>query len=248
MCIGCDVMLLKRLLGIKFFYSTFSLILPWLTALSFIMIFPALWYVFHAPSDYQQGEVYRILYIHVPCAAFSLSCYAFMGLCSCTYLVFRVRILDVFHSALSKIGCGLTLCALVSGSIWGKPTWGTWWIWDARLTSELILLLLFVLVIQLRTHFKDEKKAAVVLSAVTILGLIDLPIIHFSVDWWFTLHQKATVLKLSKPNMPNSMLWPLILMAVALAVNCLTLFIRFVLQDIQRRLLKDRLIQSMLTK
>ncbi len=240
--------MLKRLLAMKFFYEYVTNFVPWLSLFSALTMIPAIIAILHAPTDYQQGEVYRILYIHVPCAAFSLGCYAAMGLCSAAYLVFRVRLLDVFHSALSKVGCGLTLCALVTGSIWGKPTWGAWWVWDARLTSEFILLLLFILIIQLRAHYKDEKKAAIIVGAITLIGLIDLPIIHFSVDWWFTLHQKATVLKLTKPSMPNEMLWPLGVMAIALAMSFLTLFIRFALQDIQRRLRNDRLIQSMLMR
>lgn len=163
-----------------------------------------------SPSDYQQGDAFRILYVHVPCAFLSLFIYVLMAFYSIVYLIWRIKIFDVFSVACAPIGALFTFLALATGSIWGKPMWGTWWIWDARLTSELILLFLYCGYIGLYNAIQDPKIAAKACAILAIVGVIDIPIIHFSVTWFQTLHQGATLSKLSAPSLASQMLWPLL--------------------------------------
>ncbi len=174
-----------------------------------------------APPDYQQGEGFRILYVHVPCAFFSLMIYTAMAVLSSIYLIWRVKAADVIAYCVAPIGTFLTLSALVTGAIWGKPMWGTWWIWDARLTSELILLFLYLGYMGLYNaipHPKTKAKACAILACV---GAVDIPIIHYSVYWWNTLHQGATLTQFSRPLIDRAMLYPLLGMLVGFA--CLIL-------------------------
>jgi len=167
-----------------------------------------------APADYQQGDSVRIMYIHVPAAWLSMLAYGFMGLTALGSLVWRHPLADVAGRAAAPIGAAFTLIALVTGSIWGKPTWGTWWIWDARLTSELVLLLMYLGLIALWRAVEDPGQAARAAAVLTLVGLVNLPIIHFSVDWWNTLHQPASVFRLGGPTIDQSLLWPLLMMAI----------------------------------
>ena len=181
----------------------------------FVSIFPLLLFALFcglliAPSDEQQGEVYRIMYVHVPAAAWSMGCYALIGICAVAFLSTRVLIFDYLSLATAKVGCLLTLLSLATGSIWGMPTWGTWWIWDARLTSQLMLLIIYICYLLIRNTIKPERQARIYASVFAMIGLIDLPIIHFSVQWWSTLHQPPTLFKLAKPSMDGAMLWALI--------------------------------------
>ena len=182
----------------------------------FYALFPLLFFGFIsgllvAPTDSQQGEVYRIIYVHVPAAAMSLGCYAVIGLCSAIFLISRVLIFDYLTFALAKVGTVLTALSLITGAIWGMPTWGTWWIWDARLTSQLLLLVIYLCYLLVRMSIKPERQARIYASVFAMIGLIDLPIIHFSVQWWATLHQPPTLFKLAKPSMDSQMLWALII-------------------------------------
>lgn len=182
----------------------------------FYALFPLLAFgllsgLFIAPADGQQGEVYRIIYVHVPAAAMSLGCYAFIGLSSAIFLISRVLIFDYLALAIAKVGAILTVLSLITGSIWGVPTWGTWWIWDARLTSQLLLLIIYCCYLLVRMSIKPERQARIYASVFAMIGLIDLPIIHFSVQWWATLHQPPTLFKLAKPSMDGQMLWALII-------------------------------------
>ncbi len=182
----------------------------------FYALFPLLFFGFIsgllvAPTDSQQGEVYRIIYVHVPAAAMSLGCYAVIGLFSAIFLISRVLIFDYLTFALAKVGTVLTALSLITGAIWGMPTWGTWWIWDARLTSQLLLLVIYLCYLLVRMSIKPERQARIYASVFAMIGLIDLPIIHFSVQWWATLHQPPTLFKLAKPSMDSQMLWALII-------------------------------------
>jgi len=170
--------------------------------------------LFIAPKDYQQGDAFRIIYVHVPCAIFSLFIYTNMAIYSLFYLIFNIKILDVFSEASSGIGSTFTLCALITGSIWGKPMWGTWWVWDARLTSELILFFLYVGYISIRFAIKDSERKSKISSVLILIGFIDVPIIHYSVEWWFTLHQGPSITKFAKPSIESGMLMPLLTMCV----------------------------------
>jgi heme exporter protein C len=168
-----------------------------------------------APPDYQQGEVYRIIFIHVPAAAWSLGIYVLMSAAALIFLVWKITLADIVAKLSAPVGATFTLLALLTGSIWGKPTWGTWWIWDARLTSELILLFIYGGIIALRNAMPSPQLASQASGILTLVGLVNIPIIHYSVDWWQTLHQGATILKLGAPSISLSMLYPLCAMLIA---------------------------------
>ena len=167
---------------------------------------------FGSPPDYLQGETVRIMYIHVPCAWFSLMIYSIIALCSIFSIVFKHTLADLISRSCAPIGACFTLATLLSGSIWGKPTWGTWWVWDARLTSELVLLVIYLGLIIINNAYEDKSKADRYSSILAIIGIINLPIIKWSVDWWSTLHQPASISKFSSPSIDSSMLLPLFIM------------------------------------
>lgn len=199
-----------------FFIKTKPLmrILPLLTFAS--LISGAIWGLWYAPADYQQKDAFRIIYIHVPAAFMSMGTYTMMSLAAISSFIWRVKLADLFIKAAAPIGASLALLALVTGSIWGKPMWGTWWIWDARLTTELILLFIYLANMMLRTALAhNPAQAQKAVAAFTLLGFVDIPLIHFSVEWWQTLHQGPTLSRFSKPSMSPDMLWPLLLMIAA---------------------------------
>src|SRR6202789_3853306 len=162
-----------------------------------------------APPDYQQGDAFRIIYVHVPAAIMSVTVYTVMAAASAVALIWRIKMAHAVAAASAPIGASMALLALVTGSLWGKPMWGTYWAWDPRLTSELILLFLYIGVMSLRPAFEDPGRGDRAAALLSIVGVVNVPIIHFSVVWWNSLHQGATVAKLGKPAMPGSMLWPL---------------------------------------
>ncbi len=168
-----------------------------------------------APADYQQGDSFRIIYIHVPSAWMSLFVYMVMAVNSAIVLIWRVKISEIIATSSAPLGASFTFLALVTGSIWGKPMWGTWWVWDARLTSELILLFLYLGYIALQSAFEDRRVGARAGAILALVGVVNIPIIKYSVEWWSTLHQGPTVSKLDSPSMAMEMLIPLLIMAVA---------------------------------
>jgi heme exporter protein C len=172
------------------------------------------WGLVFAPPDYQQGEAYRILYVHVPSAFLSVALYAWMGFLAILLLVWRIKIAGMLLHLIAQVGACMTLLALVTGSIWGKPMWGTWWVWDARLTSELILLFLYLAILATYYSVSQKEAADKMIAILTLVGVIDLPIIHYSVYWWNTLHQGATLSVFAKPKIDSSMLYPLLLTLV----------------------------------
>lgn len=211
-------------------------LIPWGAVLSALMIAAGLWLVFFVvPADYQQGDSVRIMYIHVPSAWLSLMFYTMMAVSAFGTLVWRHPLADVAQKAAAPIGACFTFICLVSGSIWGKPMWGAWWVWDARLTSELVLLLLYLGIIGLWRAFDEPSQAARPVAVLTLVGFINVPIIKFSVDWWNTLHQPASVFRLDGPSIAPAMLWPLLFMAVALTCLALTLHLLVMRTDILRR-------------
>jgi heme exporter protein C len=197
------------------FYKFSGYLIPWLwagfIALTVIGLYLGL---VVAPADYQQGESVRIMYIHVPAAWMSMMIYGLMALWGFIALVWRIRIMEVLIISSAPIGAAFTIIALITGSLWGRPTWGTYWVWDARLTSELVLLFLYFGVIALYNSFDEPRKAARAASLMAIVGAINLPIIHFSVLWWNTLHQGSSI-GTSGNSIHPSMLWPLLYMAIA---------------------------------
>lgn len=168
-----------------------------------------------APADYEQGDSYRIIFIHVPAAWMSMFVYMVMAVSSAVFLIWRIKIADVVAVASAPIGAAFTAVALITGSFWGKPMWGTWWIWDARLTSELVLLFLYLGYIALRGAMETQQGAARAAAILAVVGVVNIPIIHFSVEWWNTLHQPASITKFDKPSMHISMLRPLLIMVFA---------------------------------
>ncbi len=189
---------------------------PWSFALALlgfaIGIYGAL---FAVPADYQQGDNFRILYIHVPSAWMSLFIFVAMAIQSFIALVWRIKTCELLAMACAPIGAAFTLITLVTGSIWGKPTWGTWWTWDPRLTSELVTLFLYVGVIGLYGAIEDRRAAARAAGFLALLGLVNIPIVHFSVQWWNTLHQGSTIRLIGPSKMDASMMWPLIATTLA---------------------------------
>jgi heme exporter protein C len=213
--------------------------LPILQVLTGLILLIGLFMAFFAsPPDYQQGETVRIMYIHVPAAWLSMFCYAVMAVAALGTLVWRHPLADVTGKAAAPIGAGFTLIALVTGSLWGKPTWGTWWQWDARLTSVLILFLIYLAIIATWRAVEDPSRAARAAAILTLVGTINLPIIHYSVVWWNTLHQGRSVLRLDGPSIDPSMLRPLIVMALGGLLLFFTLLISAMRNEIHRRRLR----------
>jgi heme exporter protein C len=198
------------------FYRLSHVLVPWLGWLSAILFAVGLYGgLVLAPPDYQQGDSYRIIFIHVPAAWMSMFCYAALAVCGAITLIWRMKLADVVARATAPIGASFTLIALFTGSIWGKPMWGTWWVWDARLTSELILLFLYLGFMALQAAIEDRRNAARAAAVLAVVGVVNLPIIHYSVEWWNTLHQGATITKFGAPSIAMSMLIPLLIMFVA---------------------------------
>lgn len=199
-----------------FIYRLAGRLAPWTGGLCLICLLSGLYLgLVVAPPDYEQGDSYRIIYIHVPAAWMSMFVYVVMALSSAVFLIWRLKIADVVALASAPIGAAFTLVALLTGSFWGKPMWGTWWIWDARLTSELMLLFLYLGYLALRAAMETPQSAAKAAGILAVVGVVNIPIIHFSVEWWNTLHQPATITKFDKPSMHISMLRPLLLMVLA---------------------------------
>ena len=201
------------------FYRLAGSWLPWLTALFALLVVSGLYGgLVLAPADYQQGDSYRIIFVHVPAAWMSLFVYVVMAFCAIVILVWRMKLAEVVLICAAPIGASFTLLALVTGSLWGKPMWGAWWVWDARLTSELILLFLYLGIFGLYGAVEDKRVAGRAVAILTLVGVVNIPIIHYSVEWWSSLHQGPTVTKFDSPSIHWSMLTPLLLMALAFKV------------------------------
>lgn len=195
------------------FYRMAGRIMPWTGVSALLLILLGLWGgLFVAPADYQQGEAFRIIYVHVPSAWLSMFGYVALAVAAGIGLIWRMKLAHVAANAIAPIGASFTFLALATGSIWGKPMWGTWWVWDARLTSELILLFLYFGYMALNRAFDDRKQGDRASAVLALVGVINVPIIHYSVEWWNTLHQPATITKIGKPSITGDMLWPLLVM------------------------------------
>jgi heme exporter protein C len=191
-------------------------LLPWLLGGAIIAAATGtVWGLAIAPPDYQQGEAMRIIYVHVPAAWMAMFVYAVMAISSAVAFIWKHPLADVAAKASAPIGAVFTALALATGMLWGQPMWGAWWVWDARLTSVLILFFLYLGYIVLWNAIEEPARAARAARILALVGAINLPIIKFSVDWWNTLHQPASVMRFDGPTMPASMLWPLLVMALA---------------------------------
>ncbi len=207
-------LLLKGLSSPECAYHWIGRLLPWALWSGFTLLAAGLfWGLYLAPPDYQQGEAYRIIYMHVPAAWMSLFIYMVMAAAGLVALVWRVKLAEILCTESAPIGASLTALALVTGMLWGRPMWGAYWVWDARLTSELILLFLYFGVIALHSAIADPRKAARAAGLLALLGAVNVPIIHYSVVWWSTLHQGPTVTRFDAPAAHSSILLPLLFMA-----------------------------------
>jgi heme exporter protein C len=190
---------------------------------------------FVSPPDYQQGEMIRVMFIHVPFAWLSMACFGFMAIASIGFLVWRHPLADVAAKAATPIGAAFTFLALVTGSLWGKPTWGTYWVWDARLTSVLVLFIIYLGLIALRQAIDDAGRAAKAAAILTLVGSVNIPIIKFSVDWWNTLHQGESIFRAGGPSIYSTMLWPLLVMIVSMTLLFAALVLMAMRNEIHRR-------------
>lgn len=207
---------LHRLSSLKYYYEWSGKWVPWLLGLTAVLMLVGLyWGLLVAPADYQQGESYRIIYVHVPSAWMSMFVYVVMAGAGFIAIVWRTKLSEIVVSECAVIGAMFTALALVTGMLWGKPTWGTYWQWDARMTSELILLFLYFGVIAVHSVIEEPRTAARVASILAIIGVVNIPIIHYSVTWWSSLHQPNMKLISKTPSVHPSMLYPLLVMATA---------------------------------
>ncbi|TCD15874.1 heme ABC transporter permease [Oricola cellulosilytica] len=210
-------------------------LLPWLAAASAVLLVAGLFMAFSAPQDYQQGETVRIMYVHVPAAWLAMMGYMVMAVSALGTLIWRHPLADVSIKATAPIGAAFTFLALATGSLWGKPMWGTWWVWDARLTSVFVLFLMYLGVIALQRAMDDPVKAARPVAILVLIGTVNIPIIKFSVEWWNTLHQPASVIRLDGPTIHPSLLWPLLVMAFGFTFLFFTMHMVAMRTEIRRR-------------
>lgn len=205
-----------KLASPKWFYEIAGKIYPWLMAGSLLLFaYGLVQGLYWSPPDYQQGNSVRIMYIHVPSAFMSMFAYMMMGVAAAIGYIWRIKMAHAVAASVAPVGAVFTALALFTGAVWGRPTWGTWWVWDARITSELILLFLYLGFIALRHSFDDVQTGDRAAGVLAMVGIVNVPIIHFSVEWWHTLHQGATLSKFAKPTMDSAMLLAVLLMIVA---------------------------------
>lgn len=218
------------------FLSLSRSLLPWLTGLCVLAFAVGLYMSFFvAPEDYQQGDTVRIMYIHVPAAWLAMMCYSIMALSSLGTLVWKHPLADVSAKAAAPLGAAFTFMSLITGSLWGKPMWGTYWVWDARLTSVLVLFIMYLGLMALWRTMEDPIKAGKAAAVLTLVGALNLPIIKFSVDWWNTLHQPASVMRMDGPTIHPDILWPLLVMALAFTLLFFVLHLMAMQNEILRR-------------
>lgn len=213
-------------------------LIPPLAVVTAVLLAVGLYLAFLAPADYQQGETVKIMYLHVPAAWLSMFVYMMMTVSALGTLVWRHPVADAAQKAAAPLGAGFTFICLATGSLWGKPMWGTWWVWDARLTSVLVLFLMYLGLVAVWQTFEDQGRAASAAAILTLVGVVNIPIIHFSVQWWNTLHQPASVFRMGGPSISASLLWPLLVMALAFTTLFLTLHLMAVRNEILRRRLR----------
>lgn len=221
-------------------------VLPWAAVAAGLLTAAGLYLsLFASPPDYQQGDTVRIMYIHVPAAWMSMFIYTSMAVAAAVGLVWKHPLADLYAKAAAPIGAGFTAVCLITGSLWGAPMWGTWWVWDARLTSVLILFFLYLGYMALVNAFDDPERGVKAGNVLLLVGIVNVPIIKFSVDWWNTLHQPASVVRMGGPTIDGSMLVPLLVMALAFkAYYIATVLLRIKSEIIQRKIQTLRLTQE----
>ncbi len=216
-------------------------VIPWLGAATLVAFAFGISQGMQAPDDYQQGATAKIMFIHVPAAWLAMGCWTVMTIAALGTLVWRHPLADVAAKAAAPLGCAFTAICLITGMLWGRPMWGTYWVWDGRLTSVLVMFLMYLGVIALWRTVEDPARAGRAVAVLTLVGAVNLPIIKFSVDWWSTLHQPAAVLRLGGPTIHPSLLTPLLIMAVAYLLLFLTLHLAAMRNEILRRRVRTML-------
>jgi len=224
------------------FLAFVDAVLPWLAAATLLAFALGIGQVYLSPDDYQQGATVKIMFLHVPAAWLGLFAWVLMSVAALGTLVWRHPVADVAAKAAAPIGAAFTLMCLLTGSLWGRPMWGTYWVWDARLTSVLVLFLMYLGVIALWRTIEDPTRAARIVAVLTLVGAINIPIIKFSVDWWNTLHQPASVLRLGGSTIHPTILVPLLIMIAAFTLLFLTLHLAAMRNEILRRRLRTMLL------
>jgi heme exporter protein C len=239
------VLFIHKLGSPAYFYTFAGRFIPWFWAAFLVLTAIGMYQAFFVvPADYQQGQSFRIMYLHVPAAWMSLLAYVVMAVMAFIALVWRIRTVEILAMCSAPVGAAFTAVTLIAGSLWGRPTWGTYWVWDARLTSELVLLFLYLGVIGLYNAIDEPRKAARAACLLALVGAVNLPIIHYSVKWWNTLHQGSSISLLGGSSIDPSMLWPLLIMSVAVkfyfGANLLTRArVRLLEQDLRKNWVKD---------
>ena len=236
-----------RLASPPHFYALAGTLTMWLLGPSLALLLIGAWGgLVLAPPDYQQGDAFRIIYVHVPSAYLSMMIYVTMAVASAVGLVWRIKLAHAVAASCAPIGASFTFAALISGAVWGKPMWGTYWEWDPRLTSELILLFLYFGYMGLRSTFDDLGKADRASAILAVAGVVNIPIIHFSVTWWASLHQGPTLSKLAAPSISGAMLWPLLTMILAFTLFFLGILAMRVRGEVLEREFQARWAQDVL--
>ncbi len=238
-----------RLGSPRWFYEKTQSWLPWLGLVSVgLLITGAVWGLGFAPIDAKQGNSYRIIYIHVPAAAVSMAGYYVMAIAGAVGLIWKMKLAHIVMKSAAPIGAVLTFLGLVTGAVWGKPTWGTWWVWDARITSMLLLLFLYLGVIALQEAYQSEETANKASAILALVGTVNIPIIYKSVDWWFTLHQPATLKLTSESSIHPSMAYPLIIMILGYYCFYAWTLIMYTRSEIVHREKRTRWVQDLAAK
>ncbi|WP_183228873.1 heme ABC transporter permease [Bartonella callosciuri] len=217
------------------FMKISSVALPWLTGITLCLLILGLILIIRSPDDYQQGMTVKIMYIHVPFAWLSTFCYIIISVAALGSLIWKYHLADVALKCGAPIGAVFTALSLITGSLWGRPTWGTWWVWDARLTSVLILFFIYLAIVMLARAFNNQAKAARATAILTLVGLVNIPIIKFSVNWWNTLHQSASLLRKGGPTIEHAMLWPLITMILCFSLMFILVYLMVMRNEINSR-------------
>ncbi len=202
-----------------------NLISSLLTAMILVILVGLIYALFISPPDYIQGDSVRIMYVHVPASFIALGCFGFIGIASILNLIFKIKFMSLMAKSLAPVGCIFSLVSIVTGSLWGKPTWGIWWVWDARLTSMVVLLLFYLAYIFTWKFVNNFEKANKISSVIGTIGLFNLPVIKYSVDWWNTLHQPSSITLTSAPTIHYTMLIPLIIMLLGMIIYSLIIFL-----------------------
>jgi len=232
----------------RWFYQISSLWLPWLSVISIgLILIGGIWGLAFAPMDFKQGNSFRIIYVHVPASFIALAGYYIMAVAGAITLIWRMKMADIVMRACAPIGAALTFIALVTGAIWGKPTWGAWWVWDARVTSMLVLFFLYLGVLALAQAYEREELGSRAAAILALVGTVNIPIIYKSVDWWYSLHQPATLKITEESTMASEMLWPLLIMIAGFYLFYAVLLIVHSRAEIIRREQRTKWVQELVT-